>query len=102
MLVEKKGGRCERCNGYFLADVFDFHHRDPSEKLFTLKISNLTDKPWSAVLKEVEKCEMLCANCHRKVHWEERHDRPRVRYRGGQPSPEPHQMSLFSDQGDDE
>ena len=28
MLVEMKGGRCERCNGYYLADVFDFHHKD--------------------------------------------------------------------------
>lgn len=63
--------RCERC-GESAPECFHFHHRDPNEKDFTL--SNAIAQGWSKVriLAELEKCEVLCANCHMKHHWEER------------------------------
>jgi hypothetical protein len=46
-----------------------FHHRNPREKDFT--ISNACSWGWSIerILKEMEKCDVLCANCHAKRHW---------------------------------
>jgi len=51
----------------------DFHHRDPSEK--TLDVSRIVrDRGWSIGRIEIEiaKCDVVCANCHRKLHWTER------------------------------
>ncbi len=45
---------------------FDFHHRDPNQKEFCLK--SLSSKSWSRVLLELEKCNLLCAICHRLEH----------------------------------
>lgn len=49
----------------------DFHHRDPSEKE-----GNLSEAiaRWSMkkLQSEVAKCDIICSNCHRKLHWHER------------------------------
>jgi hypothetical protein len=49
--------------------ALDFHHTDASEK--ELSIGEVTAYGWSRrkVLAEIAKCEVLCANCHRKRHW---------------------------------
>lgn len=44
----------------------DFHHLDPSQKDF--KVSSLNNKGLKTILAEVDKCVILCANCHRKFH----------------------------------
>lgn len=43
-----------------------FHHREPSEKKFNL--SQATKYTLNQVKAEIEKCDLLCANCHAKVH----------------------------------
>jgi hypothetical protein len=48
------------------ARCLDFHHRDPSTKLGV--VSNMCVRGRKAVLAEIEKCDVLCANCHRKIH----------------------------------
>jgi len=51
--------------------VLDLHHRDDVEKLG--EVSRLrTRRGWDAVFAEMEKCDVLCANCHRIRHHEER------------------------------
>ena len=45
------------------ACVFDFHHL--KEKTFSLNVRNIGDKKWTTILKEAEKCQLLCSNCHR-------------------------------------
>lgn len=47
----------------------DFHHRDPNQKDFDLA-AKLNSRSWQTVLKEIEKCDVVCANCHRKLHAE--------------------------------
>ena len=60
---------CIRCGENHPA-CLEFHHRDPVEKLFIIsdgvlsKNYNLDD-----VMKEIAKCDVLCANCHRKLHF---------------------------------
>ena len=60
--VNYKGGACQMCG---LVDdclsIYDFHHTDPSIKEF-----KLSGKPFNK--KELDKCIMVCANCHRKIH----------------------------------
>ena len=46
--------------------ALDFHHLDPSTK--DIEIVKLRKSSFERLKKEVEKCAVLCANCHRKVH----------------------------------
>lgn len=57
-------GRCPEDEPYCL----DFHHKDPKEKETTM--ARAIHYGWSIerIEKEIAKCEVLCANCHRKVH----------------------------------
>ena len=45
-----------------------FHHRDPSKK--EISIANVVSRGWSIkrLEKELEKCDLMCANCHFKYH----------------------------------
>jgi len=69
MAVEYKGGKCELCGYNKCAQALDFHHLDPKLKDFGISMDGLT-RAWSRVKKELDKCIMLCANCHREVHAE--------------------------------
>ena len=65
--------KCGQCGEDHPA-CLDFHHRDRSEKVVTVAwVANLG---WSVakMLTEIEKCDVLCSNCHRKLHWQERMD----------------------------
>lgn len=44
--------------------VLDFHHRDPSQKLFN--IGTARGKSVPKVVAEIAKCDVVCANCHRR------------------------------------
>jgi hypothetical protein len=44
----------------------DFHHIDSSTKKFTIAVS--VQHQWKTLLTEIEKCIVICSNCHRKVH----------------------------------
>ncbi len=48
--------------------ALDFHHRDASKK--EISITRAIHDGWSVnrVLKEIAKCDILCANCHRRLH----------------------------------
>lgn len=64
--------KCERCSEDHPA-VLDFHHRDPSKKSSHLSGAAVR-KGWSVarLKEEIAKCEVLCSNCHRKLHWSQR------------------------------
>lgn len=64
--VEYKGGKCEKCGYDKCIWVFDFHHLDSKEKDFG--ISSYSILAWDKVKEELDKCIMLCANCHRELH----------------------------------
>ena len=67
----KKEKKCVRC-GFNDPRALHFHHLDPKNK--KKAISNLVSMNynWETILKEVEKCEVLCANCHAITHSEEK------------------------------
>jgi hypothetical protein len=65
--------QCEACGETF-AGALDFHHRDPSEKEFS--ISKMIGQTISItrIEAEIAKCTVLCSNCHRKLHHRDRLD----------------------------
>ena len=65
--VEYKGGKCFRCGYNRCIDALEFHHLDPSQKDFNISSKGYT-RSWARVKVELDKCIMLCANCHRELH----------------------------------
>lgn len=69
-LIIYKGGKCERCGYNKCEGALQFHHKDPSQKEFSLGQINLSKELNMDILyKEVDKCELLCANCHAEEHY---------------------------------
>jgi hypothetical protein len=64
--IEQKGGKCEECGYDKCIRNLNFHHRDPSSKSFGLNDGRT--RRWEIIEKEIEKCVLLCANCHGEVH----------------------------------
>ena len=70
-----KGGKCERCGYDKCPRSMDFHHVDPTQKDFSLGDRNPNTnkngtKKWESVCIELDKCLLLCRNCHSEVHEE--------------------------------
>lgn len=69
-LILYKGGKCCRCGYDKCEGALQFHHLDPKEKEFTLAATNLSKEIDMNYLKqEVDKCILLCANCHAEEHY---------------------------------
>jgi len=65
--IQYKGGACEKC-GYNKCEwALDFHHLDANLKDFS--ISQYIKLSWDKVRNELDKCIILCANCHREIHY---------------------------------
>ena len=64
--VEYKGGKCKICNYDRCASALEFHHLEPSKKDFTL--SQSMNIAWDKIKEELDKCILVCANCHREIH----------------------------------
>ena len=70
-LIKLKNDACAGC-GYMYdgknAAAFDFHHRDPTKKKFRLSSGDVVNHAWKKILEEADKCDLLCAVCHRLLH----------------------------------
>jgi len=68
-MIDYLGGACRCCDltperaGHVA--VFEFHHRDPGTKTFNLS-GNYT-RSWRILQRELDKCDLVCANCHRTI-----------------------------------
>jgi hypothetical protein len=71
-LVKMLGGKCNRCGYNKCITALDFHHRDPSQKRFQIGSHGML-RNWEDLVKEAEKCELLCKNCHAEEHTEDFH-----------------------------
>ena len=67
MALEYGGGKCVLCGYDTCKRALSFHHRDPKKKDFGLSTKGIT-RSWEKTRKELDKCVLLCANCHMEVH----------------------------------
>ena len=68
MAIKYKGGKCEKCGYNKCNGALDFHHLNPLEKDFSIS-STGTTKSFERIKKELDKCILVCANCHREIHY---------------------------------
>lgn len=66
ILEELKSGGCIKC-GDKRHYVIDFHHLDPHQKDVAM-----SDGSIKQIMKEKDKCVLLCSNCHREFHYQEK------------------------------
>lgn len=65
--VDYKGGKCQRCGYCKSIWALSFHHTNPEEKDFNIG-GNGTTRAWDSVKKELDKCILVCLNCHAEEH----------------------------------
>lgn len=65
--VEYKGGSCQMCGYNKCINALEFHHVDPTQKDFS--ISKSKGKTFDKIKPELDKCILVCANCHREIHF---------------------------------
>lgn len=60
------GGKCQICGYDKAITALEYHHVNPEEK--EMSFGNNANRSWADTRKELKKCILLCANCHREVH----------------------------------
>ena len=63
--------KCKEC-GVSEFYLLDFHHRDPKEKEMEVSIAVTSGWGKKRILEEIAKCDIYCANCHRRYHYFEK------------------------------
>ena len=66
-IIKQLGGKCVSCGSDKCAGALELHHKDPATKEHAIvDITMLADT--ERIQREVDKCVLLCANCHRETH----------------------------------
>ena len=65
-LIKYAGGKCQKCGYNSCLRALEFHHLDPTQKDFG--ISKTITKNIQTLKLEVDKCVLLCSNCHAEEH----------------------------------
>jgi len=68
LAVKYKGGKCQICGYNKCIAALEFHHRNPQEKSFGISQGG-NSRSWDKVQKELDKCDLLCSNCHKEVEY---------------------------------
>ena len=69
--VDFLGGKCSKCGYNKCMAALDFHHKQKREnhhKENDISVMITALKHWEVIKKELKKCILLCANCHRELH----------------------------------
>ena len=105
--IDYKGGQCQICGYSKCSEALEFHHLNSGGKDFGISDRGYT-RSWKRITEEIDKCVLLCANCHREVHnglqlpreivveksGEFREACPSLDVENGNPEPSP-EISLF-------
>ncbi len=65
-MLEYKGGRCALCGYNKCERALTFHHLDPTIKEYNFAGNH--GRKWEVIKAELDKCVLLCQNCHCEVH----------------------------------
>jgi hypothetical protein len=66
LVIDAKNNPCVDCGKEYPYYVMDLDHRPNSDKKFMLSIAASKMRSLESVRKEIEKCDLVCANCHRE------------------------------------
>lgn len=66
-LVKEFGGCCSKCGYSKNLSALEFHHLDSKDKDFHFGSTKTTNI--NKIRQELDKCILLCANCHREIHY---------------------------------
>lgn len=66
--------KCSVCGENHPATL-EFHHKDPATKILEIgtMVSSVPKFSKEKILDEINKCLVICSNCHKKLHWKESH-----------------------------
>ena len=67
MAIDYKGGKCSICGYSRCKQSLEFHHLDNYGKDFGISEKGYS-RAWLKVKQEIDKCIIVCANCHREIH----------------------------------
>ena len=67
LALEFCGNRCKICGYNKSTRALSFHHIDPKTKKFGISMRGMT-RSWQKIEDELQKCVLLCSNCHAEVH----------------------------------
>lgn len=65
--VDYKGGQCVCCGYKKTNNALEFHHLNPQEKDFSISSAKFT-KFDNRIIEELNKCALVCRNCHAEIH----------------------------------
>lgn len=65
--IDLLGGKCQACGYKKTPWALQFHHKDPNGKDFGISQRGHS-RAWEKVKLELEKCVLVCANCHHEIH----------------------------------
>lgn len=68
-LIKIKGSSCEKCGYDKNISALEFHHLNREDKDFNLDSRHLSNTTIEKLLIEVNKCSLLCSNCHKETHY---------------------------------
>lgn len=63
--IQLLGGKCQLCGYEKCMGSLDFHHTSDKED----ELARMWSRPWKMIEVELKKCILLCANCHRELHY---------------------------------
>ncbi len=66
LAIEYKGGECQVCGYDKYPGALDLHHKNHKDKRFGIGDKGYT-RSWEKVKAELDKCVLVCANCHREI-----------------------------------
>lgn len=71
--IKKEFGKCSECGWNIHPEILEFDHFNKEEKLFNFSSGSFSNYSWEKViLPEIQKCRIVCPNCHR---WKHHHDK---------------------------
>ena len=78
-IQKAKSVPCNDCGKTFPPYVMDFDHRNSNDK--TMDVSQMTSRSLTEIQAEIEKCDVVCSNCHRiRTHGNTQNEKQRQSY----------------------
>lgn len=66
--ISYKGGRCVCCSFNLFKSALEFHHLDTKVKEIDIAVAFARNYSFERIKTELDKCILVCANCHRGIH----------------------------------